>query len=131
MRYQLWIRFVSCLLLFSLNSVFVFLRCSLILLCGVCFDSLRDSFLSLTTSVKFFTVRLLFCLCRHALAECPFFPQLLHIDSSAGHLRNGLQIGLLQNLHSRVPVNFVFDLVPNFFILCIGFSLYFQLFLLL
>ena len=50
------------------------------------------------SSVTFRILRLLFFSSLHALANSPFFPQLLDNLSNAGHLCDGFQFGALQNV---------------------------------
>ena len=51
-----------------------------------------------SSSVTFRILRLLFFSSLHALANSPFFPQLLDNLSNAGHLCDGFQFGALQNV---------------------------------
>ena len=54
---------------------------------------------------------------QQALAMCPFFTQLLHVCSSAGHFFVGFQFGALNNIQGLLMLKLFLCLVANLSIL--------------
>ena len=114
-------------LIFTVVVKYLFLSIilfTLSILCMLDSDSSLSSPIRFSVSVTFrdlfffqFSFRL------HVRAKWPFFPQLLHVWSSAGHLCIGFQFGALQNLQGLLLLTFFLGRELKLSILCIGSSL--------